>query len=290
MGLFSSIFKTVGKVASVAAPFISETNPALGAAASALGTMYANKQKQEYNDRVNQQSIELANTAHQREVADLKAAGLNPILSANAGAQTPGLTVAQIDDPSKTSTAAYSTAKQLQLQQKEAMSRIDLNSANAEKARSEKKLVEQQAVSEMLNQDLIRAKSALTDSQRNQVDTYVKEHMPVILDKMREEIAKIKDERVRIRVMNALDETTMWEKMQMVQIAASHVAVAQQNAASNRISANAAAKDAQNREDSGYWKAQADKSSADTTNTNVDTVRDLIDIGLHVIEYIPMRR
>lgn len=290
MGLFSSIFKTVGKVASVAEPFISATNPALGAAASALGTMYANKQKQEYNDRVNQQSIELANTAHQREVADLKAAGLNPILSANAGAQTPGLTVAQIDDPSKTSTAAYSAAKQLQLQQKEMMSRIDLNSASAEKVRSEKKLVEQQAVSEMLNQDLIRSKSALNDSQRKQVDTYVKEHMSVILDKMREEIAKIKDERVRIRVMNALDETTMWEKEQMVHIAASHVAIAQQNADSNRISANAAAKDAQNREDSGYWKAQADKSSADTINTNVGTVRDLIDIGETVIRYIPMRR
>lgn len=40
----------------------------------------------------------MANTAHQREVTDLRAAGLNPILSANKGAASPGGAMPQIQD------------------------------------------------------------------------------------------------------------------------------------------------------------------------------------------------
>lgn len=41
----------------------------------------------------------MSNTAHQREVKDLRKAGLNPILSANAGASTPSGSTAQMQNP-----------------------------------------------------------------------------------------------------------------------------------------------------------------------------------------------
>lgn len=65
----------------------------IGGAASLAGSALNFAEQKSTQDT----EIDLANSAHQREVADLKAAGLNPILSVNKGASTPGLSAPQVD-------------------------------------------------------------------------------------------------------------------------------------------------------------------------------------------------
>lgn len=58
-----------------------------------------NEKQKQYQDETNQQSIDLANSAHQREIQDLIKAGLNPVLSAGgSGSATPNLGTAQVQN------------------------------------------------------------------------------------------------------------------------------------------------------------------------------------------------
>lgn len=99
---------------------------ALSAGVSTAGQLYANHTNRKAQKAINDQAlnvaainnatqIEMANSAHQREVADLRKAGLNPILSAGgSGASVPQLSAPNLGTPkvdNPVSDAAHSAAQ-----------------------------------------------------------------------------------------------------------------------------------------------------------------------------------
>ena len=95
--LFVGWFQLIGALASAAAG-------AYGASKSARVSQQNAREQRAWQ-------TEMSNTAHTREIADLKNAGLNPILSSkNAGAPTGAGAMAQTPDFSKSYGSAVSNA------------------------------------------------------------------------------------------------------------------------------------------------------------------------------------
>jgi hypothetical protein len=93
--------------------FLSAINPyagLIGAGVSALGQYRSNQQTKKF-------ATKMSGTAHQRQMADLKAAGINPILAGRlGGASTPSYQAGNIGSAAVQGYSQVSSAKQAQAQ------------------------------------------------------------------------------------------------------------------------------------------------------------------------------
>lgn len=162
--------------------------PLIGAGLGLAGTLIANRSARQEAERNRQFQERMSSTSHQREVMDLRAAGLNPILSAHRGASTPGGDSADVRDLGEGAQRGLASALAI----RQAKADIELTEAQAAAANAQGQLSNVQA-GDILNTakagrlDLITAQrdvARMDADQRRQM-------LPLLLERAKAEVTSI---------------------------------------------------------------------------------------------------
>lgn len=215
---FSVCYAVDPASAAAAAAVTTKVSPLLLAGASALGAGVTSAFNW-FNARKSEQFSErMANTSHQREVEDLRLAGLNPILSAGGkGAPAPTGNMAQGSDLGDALTKGLSSAA--------ALAQIDNMGAQARKTSAEASLLEQQYQDSNANREIQIARLAalhadyrvrmqqpgISKQQYTQMFEKTKEIMQNILNlKAEQSLTGLEVEHSRLGLNQAKAESKMW--------------------------------------------------------------------------------
>lgn len=167
----------------------------LGSAAIGAGsTIFSNARAAREAEKNRDFQERMSSTAHQREVADLRLAGLNPILSAHRGASSPGGAVAPVSDIGEGASRGIASA----LAVKQARANIALTEAQAQQSSAGAALANVQAGDIWATQhgrlSLTQAQAAVASADADQR----RQLIPTL-------VAKAKEELGSVRLSNKLD-------------------------------------------------------------------------------------
>lgn len=174
----------------------------IAAGAGILGGVLANRSSAKAARENREFQERMSSTAHEREVADLRRSGLNPILSANHGASSPGGATAEVRDLSEAGARGVSTALAI----RQAKAGIGLMEAQSSAANAAAQLSNAQAGDIQATQAnrvglgaFQRDLAALSAEEKKRL-------MPTLVERARAEIAQISSAAEAAKARAVLDE------------------------------------------------------------------------------------